>query len=171
MKPTQAQLDEKKALAKLDLRKCSRCLNVLPNDDEHFAKLSTGFQGLQGHCKKCAVSSTKAWKSSPRNKKAKSEHNRKANLKRKFGMSVKTYNEMLEAQNGVCAICKTTCVSGRSLAVDHDHSCCSGDVSCGRCVRQLLCAKCNSVLGLVNDDPSLLNAALDYLSKHNPESR
>jgi hypothetical protein len=52
-----------------------------------------------------------------------------------------------------------------SLAVDHDHTCCSGEITCGKCVRGLLCVRCNTVLGLLRDDPEILRAAIAYLEK------
>jgi len=36
---------------------------------------------------------------------------------------------------------------------DHDHVCCSGKKSCGKCLRGLLCHGCNTKLGaLENND-------------------
>src|SRR4029077_2130187 len=36
---------------------------------------------------------------------------------------------------------------GALLAVDHDHNCCPGAHSCGKCIRGILCGTCNSALG------------------------
>lgn len=75
-----------------------------------------------------------------------------------YGITLDKYDEMLEAQGGVCAICGQPCRTGRALAVDHDHT--TGDV------RSLLCANCNNGLGRFGDDPSLLRIAADYLEAH-----
>lgn len=64
-------------------------------------------------------------------------------LMRKYGITIEDYEQMLERQNGVCAIClrpesgvdKSSTV--KQLAVDHDHE-------TGR-VRGLLCFRCNVV--------------------------
>jgi hypothetical protein len=66
-------------------------------------------------------------------------------------------------QNGVCAICRepeTKVLYGRTckLAIDHDHT--TGKV------RGLVCSRCNSILGMAQDDAALLLNALGYLSKH-----
>jgi len=67
----------------------------------------------------------------------------------RYNFSLTEYNKMLEAQGGRCALCKTDTAgkNGRAFSVDHDHSCCSGKTSCGKCIRGLLCTKCNSRLG------------------------
>lgn len=81
----------------------------------------------------------------------------------KYGISPERYDAMLEAQGGGCAICNGTNPSDRPLFVDHDHACCPGVKTCWKCVRGLLCHKCNSALGMFNDDPALLRAAMTYL--------
>ena len=74
------------------------------------------------------------------------------------------YDALFFAQEGVCAICKKAERKGHSLCVDHDHSCCLQQInSCGRCVRGLLCKKCNRLLGCAGDDSRILAAAIEYL--------
>lgn len=80
-------------------------------------------------------------------------------------MTPEQYNNMLIAQNYICAVCQQPCKTERGLAVDHDHSCCPGNKSCGKCIRGLLCINCNRGLGMFQDDPVLLNRAIDYLAK------
>jgi hypothetical protein len=63
-------------------------------------------------------------------------------------------------------ICKQKDTSFRKrLSVDHDHACCSGEGSCGKCIRGLLCHKCNLALGAINDDINILQKMIDYLKK------
>ena len=75
------------------------------------------------------------------------------------------YDALLVAQNGVCAICKSTKIvkacpghqRRRTLCVDHDHR--------TKHVRGLLCVGCNAGLGHFKDRIDLLNAALAYLAE------
>ncbi len=81
----------------------------------------------------------------------------------KFGITLVDYHNMLDAQTGVCAICKqpeTRTRYGKPtiLAVDHCHT--AGHV------RGLLCNNCNNGVGRFRDDPALLRAAADYLERH-----
>lgn len=82
---------------------------------------------------------------------------REYHLKGKFGLSVDEYNKLLLEQQGVCAICKRPCQTGRRLAVDHEHG-------TGR-IRGLLCAQCNRGLGRFLDNPDALEQAAVYLRK------
>ena len=50
---------------------------------------------------------------------------------------------MYESQDRACAGCRTP-RADVDLEVDHDHQCCPGTRSCGRCVRGLLCRSCNA---------------------------
>ena len=62
----------------------------------------------------------------------------------KYRISVFDYASMM--QNG-CVVCGTDEVQ---LSVDHDHSCCPGVRSCGKCVRGPLCQPCNLLLAAVD---------------------
>jgi len=79
------------------------------------------------------------------------------NLIKNYNIDASMYNKLLTEQNNVCAICKRCCVSGRRLAVDHDHK--TGKV------RGLLCGRCNTGLGNFTDSIEFLEEAIKYL-KH-----
>lgn len=79
---------------------------------------------------------------------------------RNHGLSYESYIAEFERLGGACNICGDV---GR-LYIDHDHSCCPGKSSCGRCVRSLLCHRCNTrLLGAAKDDIDLIAGALAYL--------
>lgn len=62
-----------------------------------------------------------------------------------YGMTRKDYDNLLEYQKGGCGICGQRPVK-RLLAIDYDHNCCPVGGSCGKCVRGLLCTRCNTSL-------------------------
>jgi hypothetical protein len=64
---------------------------------------------------------------------------------------------MLLEQDGVCAICGGDCMTGKSLAVDHDHD--TGKI------RGLLCQRCNQAIGLLDHDVDKMLSAITYLRK------
>lgn len=77
-------------------------------------------------------------------------------LRKKFGLTLQEWFEMMERQSSRCAICGThNDDHWQSLHVDHCHT--TGQV------RGLLCQKCNRALGFFKDDPFLLRKAADYL--------
>lgn len=51
-------------------------------------------------------------------------------------------NALYAAQDARCAGCREP-FPDTQLEIDHDHSCCPGRWSCGRCIRGLLCRRCN----------------------------
>ncbi len=92
--------------------------------------------------------------------KARKEKNREGYYKKRYGVSLEEYNILLQLQNYCCAICnihESKLKHGRNqyLAVDHNHK--TGKV------RGLLCYKCNSALGFVNDGIQNLKNAIKYL--------
>jgi hypothetical protein len=84
---------------------------------------------------------------------------RKSRLKRLYGISENEYIKMLEDQDGRCAICKVSggLISGSFLSVDHNHS--TG------AIRGLLCSRCNTALGMLEDSLDNLEAAKIYLQR------
>ena len=70
---------------------------------------------------------------------------RKSYLKRKYGMTLEEYERMLEAQGGVCAICRQPRPEERTLHVDHDHE-------TGRDPRAACASSCNNALGDFRDE-------------------
>jgi hypothetical protein len=84
------------------------------------------------------------------------------NLK-KYKLTRDDYVNLEKSQNGVCKICGETEKYRKRLSVDHDHSCCPGEGSCGNCIRGLLCSTCNMVLDQIKDDKVLLQKMIDYL--------
>lgn len=124
---------------------CGPCQSWLPESDFYRARREP--DGLAYSCKSCVKS------------------NGRRSVFRRHGITETLYAEMLERQNGVCRICEKPCPKG-SLSIDHDHACCPGQTSCGRCIRGLLCRACNVGIGYLADDPKLLDAAAAYLRQH-----
>lgn len=84
-------------------------------------------------------------------------------LRNEFGIDPATYQDLLERQEGRCAICRGRPTTTR-LAVDHDHSCCKKPPLCGACTRGLLCSRCNhELLGAAHDSLQILLNAVAYL--------
>lgn len=78
------------------------------------------------------------------------------------------YDAQLEKQGGRCAICR--CEQGkRKFGIDHDHRCCKKAKSCGKCVRGLLCIKCNIALERFEAINNFATAVAEYLEKTCPQ--
>lgn len=84
---------------------------------------------------------------------------------RTYSLAPREYETLYVGQGGVCAICTRATGATRKLSVDHDHKCCSGGVSCGYCVRGLLCRPCNDLLGHARDDWQFFARAIKYLNR------
>lgn len=83
-------------------------------------------------------------------------HAKNTEMKRRYGITLAQYSDMLSQQGGGCAICGATS-DYYALAVDHCHS--TG------VVRGVLCSKCNRGLGAFADDPKRLENAVSYLRR------
>jgi hypothetical protein len=86
-------------------------------------------------------------------------------VQRVFGLEPGQYDALLASQGGTCAVstCRANGGGKRALAVDHDHKCCPGKTSCGKCVRGLLCSRHNQMLADAFDNPETLMSLAFYL--------
>lgn len=80
-------------------------------------------------------------------------------LKNNYNMTIELYEQIFNAQDGKCAICKTSDFKGLYSRPHVDHCHVTGQV------RGILCHHCNTGLGLFRDDKSLLQAAAEYLQQ------
>jgi hypothetical protein len=97
------------------------------------------------------------------------EQQRDLSYKRYYGLSLETYNIMLAAQGGVCAICKGVetyipkgHITPKPLSVDHNHT--TG------AVRGLICSHCNYVIGYARENIETLRETIKYLEKYAAEA-
>jgi hypothetical protein len=86
-------------------------------------------------------------------------------LQLRYGITAEEYDAKAVAQDNKCALCgcAETFVDSRSKAIrvlstDHNHV--TGKA------RDLLCHRCNTGIGIFNDDVNLLLKAIQYLQKH-----
>lgn len=86
----------------------------------------------------------------------------------KYGITREDYDELLIKQGNACAICRRgdPAMGKEFFCIDHDHSCCSGNKSCGKCVRGLLCIPCNLGIGNLQDSISIIKLAAEYLERY-----
>ena len=144
------------------MKKCSQCTLLKPLND--FYNEPRVRDGKQAKCKTCHKKATEKYrknnpeiyrKASLKNWHSLDMEKRQARWIKRYGITTKDYKQLLEKQNGVCQICKKTCSSRQFLSVDHCHK--TGTV------RGLLCVKCNTALGMLDDNVEYFTAAINYL--------
>lgn len=125
-------------------KKCPRC--KLEKESSAFQRSSQNVDGLSTYCKLC------------RSEQKKKQY--KCRLAGKYGITIQDYNKMLIEQNGRCAICSSEDPKGRgsNFHIDHNHA--------THKVRALLCANCNTGIGLFLEDVGIMRRAISYLEKH-----
>jgi hypothetical protein len=153
---------------------CIRCKET--KLESEFFKEKGRASGYRGYCKSCC----KDKKAETRQRKSKGEpppQRKKTvrttvsfcktpqgvwsrHIKAKFGITIDQYNEMLDKQNGQCAICGTTTPDSKHgvFSIDHCHA--TGKI------RGLLCKKCNSGIGMFKESARSLEAAVAYLQQY-----
>lgn len=126
---------------------CLKCQKY--RQTEEFNKDRNRSDGLQVYCRSCQSELSQTIYARD------TSVTHKGLLRRKYGLTPEQYQEMLDSQNGVCAICETPPTDKR-LAVDHDHD--TG------AIRGLLCKNCNVKLATVENE-AFMTAAKLYLER------
>lgn len=134
-----------------DRKVCTKCHVLKPFSD--FCRDRANKTGHHTRCKSCEIVRVAEWRRA--NPEWSPPYSRER-LMNRYGITLAIYDEMFETQNGCCAICGESCMTGQALSVDHDHK--TGEV------RGLLCKRCNFGIGYLRDSPELLKAAAEYLS-------
>lgn len=142
------------------MKKCTVCKEE--KEEYQFWKDRSQKSGLRSDCINCGKkkSADQRIKHIDRIKKKSRERyhanplpDREKHLKRKYGIDQARYQEMFDAQNGKCAICRKQ--QEKAFDVDHCHK--TGGV------RGLLCTSCNRMLGHAGDRPEVLDWGRVYL--------
>ena len=144
------------------MKKCTRCQQT--KEINSFAIDKSGRDGHRSICKVCHA----AWM-----KNYNLEHAEENRLKQKIRDSKRpkgsrhnidqaTYDSMLGRFKGKCWACR----ENDATHIDHDHGCCSGTYSCGKCVRGLLCRSCNLAYGMLGESKERVQNLLNYASAY-----
>lgn len=161
---TEDALREKSSLAPEGYKYCRICDNYKKINE--FYK-GPGIDGLRSNCINChAQDGANRYEEEYKGTEKFRNRVKREHLKRQYNITPADYEKILENQNYCCGRCgRNISQFKNSLAVDHDHSCCSGEQSCGKCIRGLLCQPCNTGIGLLGDNLEGLIKAVDYLNK------
>lgn len=159
------------------MRHCSRCDRTKPLSEFSIKKDGKP----HAWCKTCAAEHARTWyrenqqraraarqdwyennreRANARMREYKRERPRqyKAYRLKEFGLTLEDFDRMLDEQGGVCAICRRPPTgqgrNAQTLHVDHCHK--------TNKVRGLLCGACNTALGLLQEDPTVIRRLLRY---------
>jgi hypothetical protein len=137
---------------------CNRCKETKPTTE--FFRESKFKRGFRYACKDCERPARATHRKKPENIKRATESRRRWVRKTLYNFPQELYEQRLEEQGNVCAICGTDNPGGRGqFHADHDHV--------KNQPRGVLCHNCNVALGNFKDNPEILRAAVEYLERWN----
>lgn len=149
------------------VKRCPRC-NFWKHHSLFYVTKNRASLGLSNYCKPCTrerrkkykrgrlaqtridnVQHVRAWRK--RHPEKAKELARQTRYRKQYRMSIEGIEAMKVAQGGRCLLCQRSAI----LVVDHDHE-------TGR-VRGMLCLRCNSWLGTIENNPGIMDRARGYL--------
>ncbi len=135
-------------------KECRKCKQKKSVND--FYNNSRNTDKKQAYCKPCSHSGAKETNRIRRSNGKAYVYNRKYY----YRISDTEFADLMEKQNGLCAICggvESPNSPFKRLSIDHCHI--------TNKVRGLLCSNCNTALGKFKDSKEMLQAALSYLEE------
>ncbi len=133
---------------------------VMPTGKKEHVLLEKNIEDRTGICKKCGPVNIyprkKSWQCAIAKKEQRGTPPAGVRTHGMGWMSQKDRVQRIQSQSGKCAICQR---SDKVLQRDHDHD--------TRTDRGFLCGNCNRGIGLLQDNPEILDAAAAYLRWHN----
>lgn len=130
---------------------------------ELFAKGKNYKDGRRNTCKRCHTDYVmEYYKNNPdkRLEKIRMNNYYRPNWSRHKISQIK-YQQMFDLYGGKCHGCQIR----PATSIDHDHLCCDYSWSCGKCIRGILCNQCNTALGLLAENPTILSRLAEYINK------
>ena len=107
-----------------------------------FRKNASKSDGLHSECKKC-------------------DNKRRSDARKEKDNAIRQV--LLQRQENRCGICNKEFFD--TGCIDHDHSCCGPNKHCENCRRDLLCHKCNTALGLIEEEMDTALNLVKYILK------
>lgn len=161
----------------METKRCSKCEKDKPLSAFYRRTRANSYHSA---CKECERAMAKDWYERNRDKaKNKYKEWRKNNLDavkqyradnrqkhyrqevvRKYGVDSDWLDQQIAKQGNTCACCNREFTWGNKQTTPHVDHCHETQV-----VRGILCNRCNSVLGLCNDNDTLLLSLAEYLRK------
>jgi hypothetical protein len=92
------------------------------------------------------------------NKQARKKYDREYQIRAAGYTSLAAFLEVVNQQNGKCAICSKEFTKMMPACADHDHAASKP--------RGALCHKCNTALGLFSEDVCIFEKAIEYVNKY-----
>jgi hypothetical protein len=129
---------------------CTSCNKELSDTDFYIVSTYKDSEYRRKQCKSCV------------NLRAKERYSplqrRNHLMKYNYKISLDEFNLVLNDQKNQCAICETVTPTGKNnqFHLDHNHS--------TKKNRGILCHRCNLMIGQAQDDPKILEAAIQYLN-------
>jgi ribosomal protein L40E len=153
------------------MKVCTKCGEEKPLFEFHKHKIAK--DGLAYVCRSCKSAVDKTYRQSAENadnaKNRATKWNReneerrkliiqKDNYKRRYGLTSEQKQQLVDGQDGKCAICANDLKDTHDVCVDHNHT--TG------AIRAILCRKCNLGIGHLQDSIKIVESALEYLKKY-----